>query len=51
MENCGCYSLLQFIERKDYMTVDQLREMAHGCLLGLNYLHEKDIMHGVSILK
>ena len=51
MENCGCYSLLQFIERKDYMTVDQLREMARDCLLGLNYLHERDIIHGVSILK
>ncbi|KAK8829858.1 hypothetical protein WA577_001250, partial [Blastocystis sp. JDR] len=41
MENCDYYSLIQFLERKDYMTVDQLREMAHGCLLGLNYLHER----------
>ena len=51
MENCDYYSLIQFIERKDYMTVDQLREMARDCLLGLNYLHERGIMHGVSILK
>ena len=48
MENCDCYSLSQFLERKDYMTVDQLREMARDCLLGLNYLHGRDIIHGVS---
>ena len=29
------------------MTVEQLREMARDCLLGLNYLHERGIMHGV----
>ena len=51
MESSGCYSLMQFLEHKDYMTVDQLREMARDCLLGLNYLHGRGIMHGVSILK
>ena len=51
MENCDCYSLSQFVEHRDYMAVEQLREIAHGCSLGLNYLHERGIMHGVSILK
>ncbi|KAK8816826.1 hypothetical protein WA577_005856, partial [Blastocystis sp. JDR] len=46
MENCDCYSLSQFLEHKDYMTEEQLREIARGCLLGLEYLHERGIMHG-----
>ena len=51
MESSGCYSLIQFLERKDYMTEEQVREIARGCLLGLKYLHERGIMHGVSSLK
>ena len=51
MEECDCYPLSRFLERKNYLTVEQLRELARGCLLGLNYLHERGIMHGVSILK
>ncbi|KAM7454252.1 hypothetical protein BLSTO_04991 [Blastocystis sp. subtype 1] len=46
MENCDCYPLSQFLEHKDYMTEEQLREIARGCLLGLQYLHERGIMHG-----
>ena len=48
MENCDCCPLSQFLEHKDYMTEGQLREIARGCLSGLNYLHERGIMHGVS---
>ena len=48
MENCDCYSLSQFIEREDYMTEEQLCEIARGCLLGLNYLHERGVIHAVS---
>ena len=48
MENCDCYSLSQFLKHKDYMTEEQLREIARCCLLGLNYLHDRGIMHGVS---
>ena len=51
MENCDCYSLSQFLERKDFMTVEQVREIARGCLLGLKYLHKRGILHGVSPLK
>ncbi|KAM7453483.1 hypothetical protein BLSTO_05769 [Blastocystis sp. subtype 1] len=46
MENNDCYSLTQFLEHKDYMTIEQLREIARGCLLGLKYLHKRGIMHG-----
>ena len=51
MENCDCYSLSQFLRRKDFMTEEQLREIARGCISGLNYLHERGTMHGVSTLK
>ena len=51
MENCDCYSLTQFLKHKDYVTEEQVRVITRGCLLGLNYLHERGIMHGVSILK
>ena len=51
MEDCDSYSLARFLEHKDYVTVEQLREIARGCLLGLRYLHERDIMHGVSSMK
>ena len=30
------------------MTEEQVREIACGCLLGMKYLHERGIMHGVS---
>ncbi|KAM7455485.1 hypothetical protein BLSTO_03759 [Blastocystis sp. subtype 1] len=46
MENCDCYSLSRFLKHKDYPTEEQLREIAYSCLLGLKYLHERDIMHG-----
>ena len=51
MENCDCYPLSQFLEHNDYLTEEQVREIARGCLLGLEYLQERGIMHGVSILK
>ena len=48
MELGDCYTISQFMEHKDYMTEEQLREIARGCLLGLKYLHERGIVHGVS---
>ena len=48
MEKCDGYSLSQFLEHRDYMTEEQLREIAHDCLLGLKYLHDRGIAHGVS---
>ena len=48
MENCDCYSIFRFLENKDYMTEEQLREIAWECLLGLRYLHEGCMVHGVN---
>ena len=48
MENCDCYSLSQFLKNNNFMTEEQVCKIARGCLLGLNYLHERGIMHGVS---
>ena len=48
MEDCDSYSLARFLEHKDYVTEEQLREIARGYLLGLNCLHERGIWHGVS---
>ncbi|KAK8831598.1 hypothetical protein WA577_000476, partial [Blastocystis sp. JDR] len=46
MENCDCYPLSRFLEHKDYMTEEQLREIARGCLLGLKYLCGRWVRHG-----
>ena len=51
MEDCDCHSLSQLMRHKSYLTEEQVRETAHGCLLGLNYLHERGVMHGVSSMK
>ena len=48
MENCDCYSLSELLRNIYYVTEEQLREIAYGCVLGLNYLHERGIVHGVS---
>ena len=47
MEDCDCYSLSQFMRHNKYMAEEQVREIARGCLLGLKYLHERGITHGV----
>lgn len=50
MEDCGYCSLSTFIKSGNYVTEEQLREIASSCLLGLNYLHSRGIMHGVIVL-
>ena len=48
MENCDGYSLAQILEHRDYLTEEQLRVIARGCLLGLKYLCGRCVKHGVS---
>ena len=48
MEYGDCYSLSQILEHRDYMTEEQLRVIARGCLLGLKYLCGRCVKHGVS---
>ena len=46
---CGdCISVDTLMKQKNCWTEDALREIASGCLLGLEYLHKKGIAHGVS---
>ena len=35
--------------KKSIWTEDDLREITSSCLLGLEYLHEKGLVHGVIV--
>ena len=48
MELCHCGSLAAYIRNGNRLTEDELREIASCCLLGLNYLHQHNIIHRVS---
>ncbi len=48
MEYCRCGSILHFLERDEKLNEDALRAIASSCLLGLLYLHYRNIIHGVS---
>ena len=47
MEFCHCGSLGAFIRSRNRLTEEELREIASCCLLGLESLHAKSIIHGV----
>ena len=49
MELCHCGSLAPFSHSGNYLTEDELREIASCCLLGLDYLHQRHIIHGVNV--
>ena len=49
MEYSRVGSLESIMKRKRYCTEDELCEIASYCLLGLDSLHKKGIMHGVSV--
>ena len=48
MEYSRVGSLESIMKRKRHCTEDELCEIASCCLLGLDSLHKKGIMHGVS---
>ena len=48
MEYSRVGSLESIMKQKCYCLEDVLREIASCCLLGLDSLHKKGIMHGVS---
>lgn len=48
MEYCRCGSIAHFLERGEKLNEDALRAIASSCLLGLLYLHYRNIIHGVS---
>lgn len=47
MENCVLGSLDEYIHYNGTLNEDEVREIASCCLLGLDYLHSQNIMHGV----
>ena len=49
MEYSRVGSLESIMKQKRYCTKDVLREIASYCLLGLDSLHRKGIVHGVSV--
>lgn len=51
MEHAELGSLRQFIRSGNSLTVDDFREIASCCLLGLESLHTRGIIHGVHFSK
>ena len=49
MEYSRVESFENIMKRKCHCTEDELCEIASCCLLGLDSLHKKGIMHGVSV--
>lgn len=47
MEYCHCGSLEASIGKGNRLNESELREIASCCLLGLDYLHNKKIIHRV----
>ena len=47
MENCELGSLKDYMSMNEKLNEDALREIASCCLLGLNFLHSQNIIHGV----
>ena len=47
MENCDLGSVEKCMYMKNRMKEDDIREIASCCLLGLDYLHSRNIIHGV----
>ena len=47
MENCEVGSLMKYMDKRERLNEDELREIASCCLLGLDYLRSLNTMHGV----
>ena len=47
MENCELGSLDEYIHYNGTLNEDEVREIASCCLLGLDFLHSRHIIHGV----
>ena len=49
MEYDDSVSLYDFVRNDNGFTESELREIAGCCLLGLEYLHKRNILHSVCI--
>ena len=47
MEYCHCGSIGAYLRNGNRLKEDELREVVSCCLLGLSYLHNKNIIHRV----
>ena len=47
MEYCHCGSIGTYLRNGNRLKEDELREVVSCCLLGLSYLHNKNIIHRV----
>ena len=47
MEYCHCGSVGAYLKRGNRLNEEELREIVSCCLLGLSYLHSRNIMHRV----
>ena len=50
MEYCQCGSIRVLLESGYVLNEDELREIVSCCLLGLDFLHNMNIVHRVSDL-
>ena len=49
MEYCQYGSLQAYLRNGNRLNEDELREVVSCCLLGLSYLHNRNVMHGVFV--
>ena len=47
MKNCEFGSLIKYMDKRERLSEDELREITSCCLLGLDFLHSRHIIHGV----
>ena len=47
MKNCEVESLARYMDKRVRLNEDELREIASCCLLCLDFLHSRHIIHGV----
>ena len=47
MEYYPCYSFDKCLPHGNHLTEDEIREITSCCLLGLNDIHSRNLIHGV----
>lgn len=50
MEYCHCGSIASYLKGGNRLNEDELREIVSCSLLGLSYLHNKNVMHRVAAM-
>ena len=49
MEYCHCGSIGSYLKMAEGLKEEELREVVSCCLMGLSYLHNKNVIHRVGI--